>query len=78
MGAGGKVTGSFRIDMTSVNTKIAKRDAHLRNADFFDVEHNPTMTFALANGQIFRPQALSVRLRPIGSASALHTDTCRW
>ncbi|MDH4185442.1 MAG: YceI family protein [Nitrospira sp.] len=35
------------INTGSVNTNHAKRDAHLRTADFFDVEHYPTMTFKL-------------------------------
>ena len=35
------------IKTGSVNTHHEKRDAHLRNADFFDVEHYPTMTFKL-------------------------------
>jgi polyisoprenoid-binding protein YceI len=34
------------IDLASVDTKEAKRDAHLRSADFFDVDHHPKMTFA--------------------------------
>ena len=33
------------IDTTTINTHVAKRDAHLRSADFFDVEKYPTMTF---------------------------------
>jgi len=32
------------VDMASVDTGDAGRDAHLRNADFFDVEVFPTMT----------------------------------
>ena len=35
------------IKAGSVNTNHEKRDAHLRNADFLDVEHYPTMTFKL-------------------------------
>jgi len=35
------------IKTTSVNTKHEKRDAHLRNADFFDVDKYPTMTYRL-------------------------------
>lgn len=33
------------IDVTSINTRDAKRDAHLRSADFFDAERHPTATF---------------------------------
>ena len=33
------------IGTASLDTKLAARDKHLRSADFFDVEHYPTMTF---------------------------------
>jgi polyisoprenoid-binding protein YceI len=33
------------IDVTSIDTREAQRDTHLRSADFFDVEHHPTITF---------------------------------
>jgi polyisoprenoid-binding protein YceI len=36
---------SVLIDMTSVESGSQERDAHLRSADFFDVEHHPTATF---------------------------------
>ena len=37
------------IKAGSVNTNHEKRDAHLRNADFLDVEHYPTMGFKMKN-----------------------------
>ncbi|MEI6208524.1 MAG: YceI family protein [Desulfuromonadales bacterium] len=33
------------IDTNSINTNVAKRDEHLRSADFFNVAKYPTMTF---------------------------------
>jgi len=37
------VNASF--DVSSINTHDANRDAHLKSADFFDVEKYPSMTF---------------------------------
>lgn len=39
------------IKTASVNTNHGKRDAHLRNADFFDVEKYPTMTYRMKHSQ---------------------------
>jgi polyisoprenoid-binding protein YceI len=33
------------IDATSINTRELQRDAHLKSADFFDVEKFPTLSF---------------------------------
>jgi polyisoprenoid-binding protein YceI len=55
----GKVTGTVQldevdvtkssveatVDTTTVDTRIADRDRHLKSADFFEVEKYPTMTF---------------------------------
>lgn len=35
----------FEVDLASVDTGNADRDAHLKSADFFDVEKYPVMTF---------------------------------
>jgi polyisoprenoid-binding protein YceI len=34
------------VDLSSVNTGQEQRDAHIRSADFFEVEKHPFMTFA--------------------------------
>jgi polyisoprenoid-binding protein YceI len=42
------ITESFvhaTIDVTAINTRNPDRDAHLRSADFLDVENHPTITF---------------------------------
>ncbi len=36
---------NLEIAASSVDTSTTDRDAHLRSADFFDVEHHPTLTF---------------------------------
>jgi polyisoprenoid-binding protein YceI len=36
------------IDTTSIDTGVQDRDAHLRSADFFDVERYPEITFSAA------------------------------
>ncbi len=36
---------TLTIDATSVDTRSADRDGHLRSADFFDVEQFPNITF---------------------------------
>ena len=39
-------TANVTVQLASVNTASPDRDAHLRSADFFDVENNKEMTFA--------------------------------
>ena len=36
---------TITIGTASLDTKMAARDKHLYSADFFDVEHHPSMTF---------------------------------
>jgi len=37
------------IDANSISSREPRRDAHLRSADFFDVEHHPTIRFHSTN-----------------------------
>lgn len=39
------------IDLNSIDTNNAQRDNHIRSADFFEVEKNPTMTFTSTSVQ---------------------------
>jgi polyisoprenoid-binding protein YceI len=40
-------TGIVKVNVASLDTREPRRDAHLRSADFFDVERFPTMTYAV-------------------------------
>ena len=46
--------GEFVIKASSINTNNAKRDEHLRGADFFAVDKHPTLSF---KSKEFRPAA---------------------
>ena len=39
----------FSVKVASVNTRITKRDNHLRSEDFFDADQYPRMTFKSSN-----------------------------
>jgi len=43
----GEVTGRIEIASNSINTHLAKRDTHLRSADFFLSDKYPVITFDL-------------------------------
>jgi polyisoprenoid-binding protein YceI len=45
----GEVSGVFTVAAASVDTKNARRDTHLRSADFFDVVNYPDFTFTVAS-----------------------------
>lgn len=44
--AAGDVTGTITVAAGSIDTKVKKRDEHLRSAHFFDVASTPDITFA--------------------------------
>src|SRR5690606_2301438 len=41
-----------KVDVTSIDTNDGNRDAHLRSADFFDVENHPEMTFVSTGARV--------------------------
>jgi polyisoprenoid-binding protein YceI len=49
------------IDATTINTQEAPRDAHLKSADFLDVEKYPTITFKSTSVESTGDEELSVK-----------------
>ena len=43
----GAIHGELRVEAASLDTGNARRDTHLRSADFFAVEEHPTLRFTL-------------------------------
>ncbi|MFF5497057.1 YceI family protein [Streptomyces aquilus] len=48
----GSAVGTLTLDVASLDTKNAKRDAHLKGADFFDADHHPEITFAVRSAEL--------------------------
>jgi polyisoprenoid-binding protein YceI len=47
----GSAAGTVTLDAASLDTKNAKRDTHLRSADFFDADNHPEITFAVSGAE---------------------------
>ncbi|MFK0280898.1 YceI family protein [Streptomyces sp. NPDC090499] len=56
----GSLNGTLVVDAASVDTKVAKRDEHLRGVDFFDVANHPSFAFAVTGAALGDGPALQV------------------
>lgn len=52
--------GELTVQSQSLDTKNAKRDAHLRSSDFFDVEAHPSFAFELTGVKPAGPNEMSI------------------
>jgi polyisoprenoid-binding protein YceI len=51
---------NVEIDVASVNTRNAKRDDHLKSADFFDAAKHPKMTFKSTKVEIAKDGSMKI------------------
>jgi polyisoprenoid-binding protein YceI len=82
--AAGEAAGTITVAAASIDTKIKKRDAHLRSADFFDAGKYPEISFSATSVTLSGETAavsgtLTVRdqVRPVtisGTVTAQGTD----
>lgn len=63
-------TAEVTVDLSSIDTRDANRDAHLRSADFFNAETHPRMTFRSSRVEPVGP----ARYRLIGDLDILGTS----
>ncbi|MFF6983092.1 YceI family protein [Streptomyces sp. NPDC008343] len=48
----GSAVGTITLDAASLDTRNAKRDEHLRSADFLDAANHPEITFAVRSAEL--------------------------
>ncbi|MER6789982.1 YceI family protein [Streptomyces sp. NPDC000658] len=60
VGPDGSATGALTLGAASLDTKNAKRDAHLRGPDFFDADNHPEITFVVRAAELGADAAVEV------------------
>ncbi|MEU7417596.1 YceI family protein [Streptomyces antibioticus] len=78
VGPDGSATGTLTLDVTSLDTKNAKRDTHLRSADFFDAENHPEITYVVRTAELDGADTVRVTGQlTVRGISRPHTLTAR-
>jgi polyisoprenoid-binding protein YceI len=57
------VSGRLELDAGSISTGIAKRDEHLRSADFFDVERFPTIAVDVTSAGLVDSDTINLHVQ---------------
>ena len=72
---GAHPTARLTVDAASLDTGNARRDKHLRSADFFDVEHHPELRFT-SSGVTADGDSLKLRgaLEAVGEQVPIELD----
>jgi len=60
VGESGTATGVISVDAASIDTKNAKRDAHVRSADFLDTDNHPEITYTVHTAELRGADAVHV------------------
>ena len=69
------------IDVSSVNTRNAKRDEHLRSPEFFDISKAPKMSFKSTKIEAAKDGSLTITgelsMHGVTKPVALHAGRCK-
>jgi polyisoprenoid-binding protein YceI len=61
VGHDGEVSGELVLDASSIDTKIKRRDKHLRGRGFFDVGTYPNFTFTAFDASALNDETVSIK-----------------
>ena len=66
------IKGDFTINMSSIDTRVDDRDAHLRSGDFLDVENNPEIKFEITKADENQSQVITMKAKRMKKLLTYH------